>query len=98
MRFSDAFLVGAGVVGFTLGPLSWLTIHLGGAYFSFVGYDGEPGSVGAGLLWLFLWGPLVSGVALIPVGIVALIVGAIAAPFVMAAVNGFRLASRVRIS
>ena len=96
--FRDAMGVGAGIVGFTVGPVSWLVIHFGGTYVAFAGYGDEQGSVLGGLLWLFLWGPLLSGLAMLPVGIVALITGAAMAPFVMMVANGFRMVSRVRIS
>ena len=81
-----------------LGFVSWLVIHFGGTYLAFAGYDGEAGSVLAGFLWLFLWGPLLSGLAMIPIFIVALGIGAVTAPFVMVTVNGVRIVSRVRIS
>ncbi len=98
MKFSDAFLVGTGLVGFTLGPLSWLAIHFGGTYVAFVGYEDEAGSILGGLLWLFIWGPLLSGLAMIPVGVAAVIVGVALAPMVMIAARLIQFTSRIRLA
>ncbi len=79
MKYGETIQVIAKVVGAVIGIVFVPLVYFGGAYLAFAEYGVE-----GGFLWLFPIGILAMGPTGIVVMIVAVTIGAILAPFVMA--------------